>query len=110
MNDKSSNTTERGGGGMQLTRRDFIKLSAAGVGGSAAGALAAPSAARAAGDALGILYDPSLCIGCRACQMACKQWNNLPRESTDPGALYESPTGLSAITPPMPFLSAFQGT
>jgi formate dehydrogenase iron-sulfur subunit len=84
---------------MQLTRRDFIKLSAASVGGSAAsGILLSPARAQAAGDALAILYDPSLCIGCRACQMACKQWNNLPGESTDPAGIYETPTGLSATT------------
>jgi formate dehydrogenase iron-sulfur subunit len=84
---------------MQLSRRDFFKLAGASVGGSAAsGILASPASAQAAGDALAILYDPSLCIGCRACQMACKQWNNLPRESTDPEGIYESPTGLSATT------------
>jgi formate dehydrogenase iron-sulfur subunit len=51
-----------------------------------------------AATALGILYDPSKCIGCRACQMACKQWNELPAESNDPQGIYESPLGLSATT------------
>ncbi|MEJ2211964.1 MAG: 4Fe-4S dicluster domain-containing protein, partial [Anaerolineae bacterium] len=84
---------------MQLTRRDFIKLAGASVGTSAAGGvLLAPGGAHAAADALAILYDPSKCIGCRACQMACKQWNNLPRESNDPAGIYETPTDLSAIT------------
>jgi len=84
---------------MQLTRRDFIRLAGASVGASAAGGvLLPPASVRAAGDALAILYDPSKCIGCRACQMACKQWNHLPRESTDPEGIYETPTGLSAIT------------
>lgn len=99
MNNNDSGRTERGGATMQLTRRDFIKLSAASVGGSAAsGILIAPVSAQAAGEALAILYDPSRCIGCRACQMACKQWNDLPRESTDPAGIYETPTGLSATT------------
>lgn len=84
---------------MELTRRDFIKLSGASVGASAAGGLiAAPVRAQASGDDLAILYDPSKCIGCRACQMACKQWNELPRESTDEAGLYETPAGLSART------------
>jgi formate dehydrogenase iron-sulfur subunit len=24
-----------------------------------------------------ILFDPTLCTGCRGCQVACKQWNGL---------------------------------
>jgi formate dehydrogenase iron-sulfur subunit len=84
---------------MQLNRRDFIKLAGASVGGSAAsGLLTAPVGAQAGEDALAILYDPSLCIGCRACQMACKQWNDLPAESRDPQGIYETPTGLSSTT------------
>ena len=27
-------------------------------------------------------YDGSLCIACRSCQVACKQWNYLPGEKT----------------------------
>ena len=99
MDNHSRGTTERGSATMQLTRRDFIKVSAAGVGGSMAGSiLASPAGAQTSEDTLAILYDPSKCIGCRACQMACKEWNNLPRESTDPAGIYETPTGLSAIT------------
>ncbi len=29
-----------------------------------------------------VLYDAVKCIGCRACQVACKQWNELPGEKT----------------------------
>ncbi|NIV37337.1 MAG: 4Fe-4S dicluster domain-containing protein [Anaerolineae bacterium] len=84
---------------MQLTRRDFIKLTGASAGGVAAsGILGSPTSVLAAEDALAILYDPSKCIGCRACQMACKQWNNLPPESSDPDGIYEAPTSLSATT------------
>src|SRR5712672_208470 len=28
--------------------------------------------------ALGFFTDTSLCIGCKACEVACKQWNQLP--------------------------------
>jgi formate dehydrogenase iron-sulfur subunit len=76
-----------------------MKLAGASVGGSAAtGILISPASAQAADDALAILYDPSLCIGCRACQMACKQWNRLSPESTDAAGIYETPTDLSATT------------
>src|SRR5690242_12209037 len=28
--------------------------------------------------AMGFFTDTSLCIGCKACEIACKQWNELP--------------------------------
>ena len=47
------------------------------------------------------LLDTTRCIGCRACQVACKQWHDLPAEKTrclgkDGG--YENPTALSSVT------------
>jgi formate dehydrogenase iron-sulfur subunit len=45
-----------------------------------------------------MLYDVSKCVGCRACQAGCKNWNQLPAESTDAAGLYESPRTLSAET------------
>ena len=32
------------------------------------------------GEALGFFTDTTVCIGCKACQVACHQWNNLPAE------------------------------
>ena len=32
---------------------------------------------------LAMFTDVSLCIGCRACQVACKQWNELGSEQPD---------------------------
>lgn len=32
------------------------------------------------GRAVGFLTDTTLCIGCKACEVACKQWNGLPAE------------------------------
>lgn len=29
------------------------------------------------------LVDTTKCSGCRSCQVACKQWNNLPAEKTE---------------------------
>ena len=45
-----------------------------------------------------VLYDATKCIGCRACQVACKQWNELPTEVTTNGGTYENPPQLSAYT------------
>lgn len=33
------------------------------------------------GAAYGFLTDTTLCIGCKACEVACKQWNQLPADS-----------------------------
>ena len=46
------------------------------------------------------LVDTTKCSGCRACQVACKQWNNLPAEKTEffGGPEYTNPAALSAIT------------
>lgn len=45
-----------------------------------------------------ILYDSSKCTGCRACQVACKQWNDLPAERTVNKGSYENPLDLSPVT------------
>lgn len=46
------------------------------------------------------LVDTTKCSGCRACQVSCKQWNNLPGEKTTffAGPEYTNPAELSAIT------------
>lgn len=46
-------------------------------------------------------YDGSLCMACRGCQVACKQWNSLAGEKTEffaaPGG-YQNPAALSPST------------
>ncbi|NLZ92829.1 MAG: 4Fe-4S dicluster domain-containing protein [Firmicutes bacterium] len=42
------------------------------------------------------LIDTSKCIGCRACQVACKQWNGLPAEDTTFAGYYENPVRFTA--------------
>jgi len=44
------------------------------------------------------LIDVSKCTGCRACQVACKAWNDLPAESTSCLGCYENPPDLTANT------------
>lgn len=45
-----------------------------------------------------ILIDTTICIGCRACQVACKQWHNLPAEKTKNMGSYQNPQDLSFDT------------
>ncbi len=44
------------------------------------------------------LIDASKCMGCRGCQAACKQWNQLPAEDTTFEGTYENPSRLSSST------------
>lgn len=47
---------------------------------------------------MAMLNDVSRCMACRACQVACKQWNELPAETTRNRGTYENPPHLSAHT------------
>jgi formate dehydrogenase iron-sulfur subunit len=49
--------------------------------------------------AMGFFTDTSLCIGCKACEIACKQWNQLPAETPRwQGSSYDNTGQLSART------------
>ncbi|TLN26695.1 4Fe-4S dicluster domain-containing protein [bacterium] len=43
----------------------------------------------------GLLIDTSRCIGCRSCQVTCKQWNQLEAEKTVNTGSFENPPDLS---------------
>jgi formate dehydrogenase iron-sulfur subunit len=45
-----------------------------------------------------ILVDTSKCTACRGCQMACKQWNQLPATITKNWGSYQNPQDLSVDT------------
>ncbi|NQT09563.1 MAG: formate dehydrogenase [Desulfobacteraceae bacterium] len=42
--------------------------------------------------------DTTICTACRGCQVACKQWHDLPAEKTTNRGTYENPADLSFIT------------
>jgi formate dehydrogenase iron-sulfur subunit len=44
------------------------------------------------------VIDASKCMGCRGCQAACKQWNQLPAETTVFTGSYENPPRFSSNT------------
>ena len=82
---------------MTLDRRTMLKTLAAG----ASAVLASPSAAGASSDpveapedAVGLLFDPTLCIGCQACVHACREVNGVPYDEDD--ELHYNNTDLSA--------------
>ena len=53
--------------------------------------------------ATGFFTDTTVCIGCKACQVACHQWNNLPAWSSSSSQNYllwastRSPAGSSPL-------------
>jgi Fe-S-cluster-containing dehydrogenase component len=84
---------------VRISRRTAIKSALFG-GVVAAGATVAAGAeehVEAPPDARGLLYDATLCIGCKACVTACKEANGMPAE-TGPQGLWDRPDDLSAKT------------
>lgn len=84
---------------MEIKRRDFLK----GLAGSAVLAMASPAMAVSSEknrlpDALGILYDSTLCVGCQVCMVACKRANSMPLEYSGSQRLWDNPVDLSSKT------------
>jgi len=51
------------------------------------------------GRSYGFFTDTTLCIGCKACEVACKEWNNLPADHLGlTGQSYDNTGALSANT------------
>ena len=73
---------------MLLSRKDFLKLTGAGIGTALTLSLTPGKSLMAAGSELtaqeagvgakAVLYDGSVCIGCKSCEIACKRVNELP--------------------------------
>lgn len=83
---------------MTLKRREFLKSAAGGILLSAAPIRATAKEPLRNPEAIGILYDATLCVGCKACMTACKNANEMPNEFSGDQNLWESPMGLSAKT------------
>jgi Fe-S-cluster-containing dehydrogenase component len=87
------------------SRRSFLKtlgLGGAALAGLRTNALASEQAVN--NDALGMLYDATICVGCKACMAACKRVNGdygslaYERASFDPDGLWDAPQDLSGST------------
>jgi Fe-S-cluster-containing dehydrogenase component len=90
----------------EKSRRNFLKgcLDAAGtaVASGTLSTVSAPAAARETyqrpPEALGLLYDATLCIGCKACVAACKRANDNPPEFSTADKLWDTPLDTSGNT------------
>lgn len=96
---------------MTIDRRNFLKLATRGAAVTAAATTGVAKVAEARpnkqmpDEALGLLFDGTLCIGCRACMPACKEANDMPAERTplemekgDVNAVWDAPLDISAKT------------
>ena len=86
---------------MDITRRRALQTLAAA--GAVLGGTAAPVSAterrEPPPDALGLLYDATRCIGCKACVVACAETNGLVPDTTNaPGGLWQMPVDLNGQT------------
>lgn len=87
---------------MAITRRDLIfNIAKAGV--PAAVAMTGGARVLQAEETplpstpVGLLYDASLCIGCKACEAACNEANNTPVDTTA-DQLHQAPPDLNVLT------------
>jgi Fe-S-cluster-containing dehydrogenase component len=92
---------------MDNGRRQFLRAAAAGTAAAACttGTAEARSNKEIPPQALGLLYDGTLCIGCRACITACKEANDMPPEFTPlvgaantTEAIWDAPLDISGKT------------
>jgi Fe-S-cluster-containing dehydrogenase component len=84
---------------MSVGRRKFLKgaLGGGALLATCTAAQARPNKSMPA-DAVGLLYDSTLCIGCKACVAACKSANDMPPEFSTPDQLWDTPLDLSGKT------------
>jgi Fe-S-cluster-containing dehydrogenase component len=88
---------------MGISRRIALKAIVAGGSATAATALGGRRAEAAAlpvprADALGLLYDTTKCIGCKACTFACAEANGLKPDTGFSNGLWQAPLDLNANT------------
>jgi Fe-S-cluster-containing dehydrogenase component len=87
---------------MKKTRREFIKLAA--LGGAAAAAPFTVEASHeeiaASDEAVGMLYDATKCVGCKACVVRCKQVNDMDAVPApyDKDRIWDAPSDLDYRT------------
>jgi Fe-S-cluster-containing dehydrogenase component len=88
---------------MRISRRDLLKGAVAAGAATAAAAISTDAEARAPvparPQAVGMLFDSTLCVGCRACQQACKVANDLPPDTARTAdGVYDAPADLNSST------------
>ena len=81
-----------------MTRRNAFKVAIAGAAAAVARPVSASVPIAAPADAVGLLYDTTKCIGCKACMVACREANGLEPDTSWSGGLYQAPLDLNEKT------------
>jgi Fe-S-cluster-containing dehydrogenase component len=81
-----------------ISRRTAFKVALAGAAATVATPVAASVPIAAPADAVGLLYDTTKCIGCKACVVACREANGLEPDTSWSGGLYQAPLDLNEKT------------
>lgn len=83
---------------MGISRRHAFKLAVAGAAVAIARPVSASAPIAVPADAVGLLYDTTKCIGCKACMVACREANGLEPDTSWSGGLYQAPLDLNEKT------------
>jgi Fe-S-cluster-containing dehydrogenase component len=84
---------------MTITRRGVLKVLGAAAGAAAVAPAEARTPKRHGADDVGLLFDATRCVGCRACVTKCREANNLaPDVAMIAGAPYDAPLDLNGST------------
>lgn len=83
---------------MNVDRRTLFRIAATGCAGIAGVQKAHALMTQSTDDKLGLLYDATRCIGCKACVTACSQANGLLPDAGPSDGLYQAPESLNANT------------
>jgi Fe-S-cluster-containing dehydrogenase component len=79
-----------------ISRRNALRVALVGAAAAVAKPLAASEARVVPADAVGLLYDTTKCIGCKACVAACREANGLEPDTSYGDGKYHAPVDLSA--------------
>ena len=81
---------------MNVDRRDFFKVLSAGViTATTSKTVLAETRQTIPADAVGILYDATLCIGCKSCEVGCQKNNEIPALYSEDGYTSNDPYSLT---------------
>jgi Fe-S-cluster-containing dehydrogenase component len=87
---------------MAVDRRSLFRIFGAGCAGVAAARVSAAGVPgenrKVATDAVALLYDTTLCIGCKACVTACSEANGLAPDPGPSEGMYQAPESLNSQT------------
>ncbi len=81
-----------------MKRRDFLKAALGGAAVACTGSAQARPNLEPAPQAVGMLFDSTLCVGCKACVSACKEVNGMPPVTLGDDVQFDSAKDLSGDT------------